>query len=116
MMSKDTTLKYPPRRQDLTSDPGWRCWVDKWTDSDLKLVAKRFGSKVLFYEYFENGCTRFGCMPNTSITFPVAAMYIINFIKYCGKVNKVQKSKLKRKLHDEELQASKRVVVLKSFR
>jgi hypothetical protein len=116
MKPKTTSLKYPAKRHDLIGDPGWRCWVDKWTNDELKLVTRRFGSKILFYEYFKCGCTKFGCMPNTSIIFPVAAMYIINFIKYCGKINKIYRARLKRKINEKEVQLCKRITVLRSFR
>ena len=116
MNTKTAAFKYPSRRQDLIGDPGWRCWVDKWTNDEMKLVSRRFGSRILFYEYFKGGCTRFGCMPNTSIIFPVAAMYIIDFIKYCGKVNRLYRSRLKRKIYEEEIKHCKRTTVLKSLR
>ena len=84
MTKKKSLTKYPQRRIDLLQDTGWRCYIEKWINGQNQYVKVRFGSKILFYEYFKNGFTRFGCMPHTGFIFPIAAVYIINFIRYCG--------------------------------
>jgi hypothetical protein len=112
MVSSVSTVDYPPRRLDLQKDTGWRCWVYK---NDQQVLV-RFGSKILFYEHFSNGFTRFGCMPHTRLIFHIAAVYIIAFIKYCGKVCKRYNLRLKRKLIQEEIQMSKRSTIRKFVR
>ena len=52
-------------------------------------------------------------MPNTGSIFPITAVCIIKFIRYCGKVNKRD---LKRELFEEEVQLRKKLTILKNLR
>ena len=111
MISDVSAVNYPPRRLDLQEDTGWRCWVYKNINGNEQPVLKRFGSKILFYEHFSDGSTKFWCMPHTRLIFHIAAVYIIAFIKYCGKINKRYNLRLKRKIIQDEIHLSKKSTI-----
>jgi hypothetical protein len=108
--------KYPPRRKDLRKDHGFRVIVDIYRNNELTFDVDRFGSRKLFYEYFPNGRTKFGFMPNTGIIFPNAAEVIIRFILYCGRKNKEWKLRMKKKKEMKIKERMMKVKLLQSFR
>ena len=108
--------KYPPRRKDLRKVPGFRVTIDVYKNNELIFDVKRFGCKKLFFEFFPNGRTRFGIMPNTGFIFPIAAEVIIRFILYCGRKNKQWKLMMKKKKEMEMKERMIKVKLLQSFR
>ena len=108
--------KYPPRRVDLRKDHGFRVTIDIYRNNQLTFDVKRFGSRILFYEYFPKGITRFGVMPNTGFIFPTAAVFIIRFIQYCGRKNKQWKLVMKIKEEMKMKEEIKKVKLLQSIR
>jgi len=108
--------KYPPKRKDLRRDPGFRVIIDVYRNNELEFAVSRFGSRKLFFEYFPNGRTKYGIMPNTGIIFPNAAEVIIRFILYCGRKNKEWKLQMKKKKEMKEQMIKVKVKLLQSIR
>ena len=66
-------------QKDLLHDTGWSFYIDKWIIGKQQYIRVRFGSKILFYEYFKNGLQDLD-LCQIQVPFFLLRLCIIKFI------------------------------------